>query len=132
MRSDLSTPAFQSALRGRTILVVEDHDDTRELIAGVLEAAGARVLSASTTREAIERATGVQPDLLVADIGLPGEDGYMLLARIRKMCPEIPAVAVTAYARPADRDRALAAGFNLHITKPLDPKQLLELIAGLV
>ena len=123
---------FPSVLGGRTVLVVEDHDDARELTAGVLEAAGARVLSASTAQEAIDRAAHVRPDVLVADLGLPGEDGYALLARIRVLYPEIPALALTAYARATDRDRALAAGFHQHVVKPVDPKQLLELIAALL
>ena len=125
-------PALSSELRGRTILVVEDHEDARELVVGVLEGAGARVLSASTAQEAVDRATDVRPDVLVADLGLPGEDGYALLARIRAMFPQIPALALTAYARPADRDRTLAAGFQQHVVKPVDPNELLQLIVALL
>jgi CheY-like chemotaxis protein len=121
-----------SALRGRTALVVEDHDDARELIVGVLEGAGARVLAASTAQEAVDRATEVRPDVLVADLGLPDEDGYFVLTRIREMFPEIPALALTAYARPADRDRVLAAGFQQHVIKPVDPMQLLQLVVALL
>jgi signal transduction histidine kinase len=120
---------LRSSLGGRTVLVVEDHDDARELVVGVLEGAGARVLAATTVQEAVARATAVRPDVLVADLGLPGEDGYVLLARIRELFPAIPALALTAYARAADRDRALAAGFQQHVVKPVDPQQLLELIA---
>jgi PAS domain S-box-containing protein len=130
--SEAADLVFPALLRGRTILVVEDHEDARELIVGVLEAAGARVLSASSTAEAIERATGVRPHVLVADLGLPDEDGYVLLTRMREKFPDLPALALTAYARPSDRDRALTAGFQLHVAKPVDPKQLLELIAGLL
>src|SRR5262249_9944273 len=122
----------QSALRGRTVLLVEDHDDARELAAGVLEGGGARVLSASNAQEAIDRATDVRPDVLVADLGLPGEDGYVLLGRIRAMYPQIPALALTAYARAMDRDRVLAAGFQEHVIKPVDPKQLLQLVVALL
>jgi CheY-like chemotaxis protein len=122
---------WPSLLRGRTVLVVEDHDDARELIACVIEGAGARVLSASTVREAIDRALELRPDVLVADIGLPGEDGDVLLARIREVFPEIPALALTAYARATDRDRALAAGFQQHVVKPVDPVPLLRLVAAL-
>ncbi len=128
---DRSAPMLPPVLRGRTILVVEDHDDAREFIVEVLEDAGARVLSASTAQEAVDRATEVRPDVLVADLGLPGEDGYVLLARIREMFPEIPALALTAYARATDRDRVLAAGFQHHVIKPVDPTQLLRLIAAL-
>jgi PAS domain S-box-containing protein len=120
-----------SALQGRTVLVVEDHDDARELVVGMLEGAGARVLAASMAQEAVHRATEVRPDLLVADIGLPGQDGYAVLARIREMFPEIPAVALTAYARTTDRDRILGAGFQHHVSKPVDPERLLRLIVSL-
>jgi PAS domain S-box-containing protein len=131
---DVRPPAIvsPSALRGRTALVVEDHDDARELIVGVLEAAGARVLAASTAKEAVDRATDVRPDVLVADLGLPDEDGYFVLTRIREMFPEIPALALTAHARTTDRDRVLAAGFQEHVTKPVDPAQLLQLVVALL
>jgi len=128
-----SPPAISlSALRGRTALVVEDHDDARELIVGVLEAAGARVLAASTAQEAVDRATHARPDVLVADLGLPDEDGYFVLTRIREMYPEIPALALTAHARSTDRDRVLAAGFQQHVIKPVDPAKLLLLVVALL
>jgi len=126
------TSMSPSTLRARTVLVVEDHDDARELIVGVLEGAGARVLAASTAKEAVDRATAVRPDVLVADLGLPDEDGYFVLTRIREMFPEIPALALTAYARPTDRDRVLAAGFQQHVIKPVDPARLLQLIVALL
>jgi PAS domain S-box-containing protein len=119
-------------IRGRTVLVVEDHDDARELIIGVLESAGARVIPASSTGEALQRVTSERPDVLVADIGLPVEDGYVLLSRLRARYPDVPAIALTAYARAADRERALAAGFARHIVKPVDPAALVELIGALL
>jgi PAS domain S-box-containing protein len=119
-------------LRGRTILVVEDHDDARELIADVLERSGGRVIAAASTREAVERVRDVRPDLLLADLGLPGEDGYALLARFRAMYPDVPAIALTAYARETDRNRALAAGFAQHVIKPVDPERLIDLVGMLV
>ena len=119
-------------LRGRTILVVEDHDDARELIAGVLERAGGRVVAASTTREAVERMRAVRPDVLVADLGLPGEDGYALLSQFRAIYPDVPAIALTAYARATDRERALAAGFQQHVVKPVDPQRLVHLVGAVL
>jgi len=124
--------AMPSGLSGRTILVVEDHEDARDLIVGILEGAGARVLAASTVREAVDRAANVRPDVLVADLGLPGEDGYVLLARMRERFPGIPALALTAYARATDRDRVLAAGFQQHVIKPVDPDELLRFVAALL
>jgi PAS domain S-box-containing protein len=120
------------ALRGCTILVVEDHDDARELIAGVLEQAGGQVIAASTTREALVRARDVQPDLLVADLGLPGEDGFALLEQFRAMYPDVPAIALTAYARVTDRERVLAAGFLHHVVKPVDPGALVDLVSSII
>ena len=119
-------------LAGRVVLVVEDHDDAREMIAGVLEAAGARVLAASTTLAAVERVADVKPDVLVADLGLPGEDGYELLDRLRARYPDLPAIALTAYARSTDRDRALAAGFQHHVIKPMDPHALVRIVVSLL
>jgi PAS domain S-box-containing protein len=121
-----------NVLDGRGVLVVEDHDDARELIARVLEGAGARVMAASTTRQAVERAVGEQPDLLVADLGLPGEDGYVLLNKMRAVYPGLPAIALTAYARASDRERTLGAGFNRHVIKPVDPVELVQIVAGLL
>jgi len=127
-----SVEAAAAPLHGRTILVVEDHDDARELIMAVLGAAGARVLAAATTAEALEHAGRERPDLMVADLGLPVEDGYSLLAQLRRLYADVPAVALTAYARTSDRDRALASGFQRHLVKPMDPKWLVELIASLL
>jgi PAS domain S-box-containing protein len=121
-----------AALRGRCILIVEDHDDARELIAASLGATGARVIATSNAQSAISSAARERPDLLLADIGLPGEDGYTLLQRIRALYPELPAIALTAYARSTDRARALEAGFQRHVIKPVDPKALLELIRSLL
>jgi len=131
---DMQPEAILSSavLRGRTVLVVEDHDDARELIVGVLEGAGARVVAASTAQEAIDHATHVRPDVLVADLGLPDEDGYFVLTRVREMYPEIPALALTAYARTTDRERVLAAGFQQHVVKPVDPAQLLQFVVALL
>ena len=121
-----------SMLRGRVVLVVEDHEDAREIIAGVLEAAGAQVLTASSTSEAVERVAHVKPDVLVADVGLPDEDGYALLNRLRALYPDVPAVALTAYARTTDRDRALAAGFQQHVIKPVDPHELVRILVSMM
>ena len=124
------------ALHGRKVLVVEDHDDARELVASVLGAAGAEVISVTSTREALDCLGGMTPDLLLADLGLPGEDGYTLLRRIRAMktseTDALPAVAITAYARASDRERALAAGFLRYVVKPVDPAELVNLLASVI
>ena len=123
------------ALHGRKVLVVEDHEDARELVVTVLGAAGAEVITAASTGEALERLATVIPDLLLADLGLPGEDGYALLRRLRESgapAAATPAVALTAYARSSDRERALAAGFLRYIVKPVDPRELVAVLAAVL
>jgi signal transduction histidine kinase/CheY-like chemotaxis protein len=131
-----SNSAFAETLRGTTVLVVEDHDDSRELLVNVLRSAGARVMAAATSAEALTLAAAEPPGVLVVDIGLPGEDGYALLGRIRDSHAlagrPLPAVAVTAYAGAADREQALAAGFAQHLAKPVDPHLVVEIIASLL
>jgi CheY-like chemotaxis protein len=123
-------------LHGRRVLVVEDHDDARDLVACVLGAAGAEVTTAASTSEALERIAAAMPDLLLADLGLPDEDGYTLLTRIRAIrtsdADTLPAVALTAYARASDRDRALAAGFLDYVVKPVDPRELVNVIVSAI
>jgi PAS domain S-box-containing protein len=131
--SGLTRPALRGQLlHDRRILVVEDHADARELVVAVLESAGALVVSTSTARDAMTHAREARPDVLITDLGLPVEDGYALLAEFRNMCPDVPAIALTAYARTSDRDRALAAGFQRHAIKPVDPKQFVELVASVL
>jgi CheY-like chemotaxis protein len=119
-------------LRGRTVLVVEDHDDARELISAVLQNAGARVIASSSTVDAMGQVMATRPDVLVADLGLPGEDGYVLLTRFRALYPDVPAIALTAYARSTDRERVLAHGFQHHVVKPMDPSELVETVASVL
>jgi PAS domain S-box-containing protein len=133
VRAPLPSPgATAPALRGCTILVVEDHDDARELIASVLEGVGGRVVTAATTAEGMACAQRERPDVLLADLGLPGEDGYALLAQFRAIHAGVPAIALTAYARATDRSRALAAGFAHHVIKPVDPNDLVDLIGQVI
>jgi PAS domain S-box-containing protein len=119
------------------ILLVEDHPDGRGMARAVLERAGAvvtEVSSAAAALDAIERA-GNPPDILVSDIGLPGEDGYALIEKVRALMPghggDILAVALTAYASEEDRLRALRAGFDAHLTKPIEPSQLTMIVSQL-
>lgn len=122
-------------LRGLSVLVVDDEPDARELIGYLLETCGATVQQAASVAAALEALGASAPDVLVSDIGMPGEDGYSLLRNIRTDADEttrsIPAIALTAFARNEDRDRALMAGFNLHIAKPVDPSALVQAILDL-
>lgn len=123
-------------LRGRRILVVEDDADTRGLIERIFTGARAHVVGAGSTAEALGVLSHQTFDLLVTDIGMPQEDGYDLLRKIRSLPPSrggaIPAVALTAYARPEDRQRCLEAGFQAHLAKPIQQWDLLSICGGLV
>ena len=109
--------------------------DARELVTTVLEHEGATVLTVGTAPEAFSRLTALKPDVLVCDISMPMEDGYSLIRRIRALAPErggrTPAIALTTYAREEDRRKALAAGFEVHVPKPVDPAELVDVVARL-
>ncbi len=122
-------------LRDVRVLVVEDEDDTREALRRILEERGARVSAARDAGEALAAFDRERPDVLVSDVGLPGMDGYALIARVRARGPaaggDVPALAITAYAREEDRAKALASGFSVHIGKPVDPAKLVHAVARL-
>jgi PAS domain S-box-containing protein len=131
---DAVAAAWEPLLQGRRVLVVDDHADARQLIGGILEASGASVITTASSREAFAALSRSAPDVLIADIGLPEEDGYALIRRIRRLDPDhggrIPAIALTAYARAEDKDRALAAGFQRHVAKPVEPHALVRIVAS--
>jgi len=122
-------------LEGLNILVVEDDNDTRELLRVLLENQGGIVRVASSVPEALTAYDQSPPDVLVADIGMPEYNGYTLIGRIRARDRErgnvVPAIALTAYATAIDRDTVLSAGFQVHVAKPFDPAQLVQAIADL-
>ncbi|WP_437777400.1 hybrid sensor histidine kinase/response regulator [Sorangium sp. So ce1097] len=122
-------------LRGLHVLLVEDEPDAREMLAFLLEETGAQVTTAGSTGEAMRVLERLRPDVLVSDIGMPGESGYTLIQQVRAAgrveVRGIPAVALTAYARIEDRRRALTAGFQRHVPKPIDPSGLVKVIADL-
>jgi PAS domain S-box-containing protein len=119
-------PPEDQRLRGVDVLLVDDEPDARELIAAVLESEGATVRAVASVNEALEELRRARPAVLLTDIGLPGEDGFSLLKRLRALdgCLELPVVALTAYARPEDRRRVLAVGFERHLPKPVEPEEL--------
>jgi PAS domain S-box-containing protein len=120
------------SLAGRSILVVEDDADTRELLRTVLEGTGARVSSVASAREALAAVARATPDLLVSDIGMPEDDGYALIRALRARGCTVPAVALTAYAGPTDRDLALEAGFQRHVPKPVEQAELIGVLTDLL
>jgi signal transduction histidine kinase/ActR/RegA family two-component response regulator len=122
-------------LSGLRVLVCEDDVDSRELLQEVLSSEGATVRLAAAAGEALDQLREFQPDVLVSDIGLPLVDGYALMRQIRELAPteggRIPAIALTAYAGAEDGRRALSAGYQLHVTKPVDPRDLTARVAKL-
>ena len=132
---ELSQPA--SRIIGARVLAVDDSSDALDLIRTVLTAAGAVVSTASSVEEARHRMESERPDVLLADIGMPGQDGYALIRFVRaeeatSAATRLPAVALTAYARDEDRVRSLAAGYDLHLNKPIDPAALVEALKALL
>ncbi|HEX6944665.1 MAG TPA: ATP-binding protein, partial [Casimicrobiaceae bacterium] len=122
-------------LAGIEVLVVDDDPDARELVARLLEDCRARVTMAGSAAEALEALERRRFDVLVSDIGMPGEDGYTLLRRVRELPADrngaIPAMALTAYARGEDRVKAMRAGFQMHAAKPVEPGELVAVVASL-
>ncbi|HEV7298216.1 MAG TPA: ATP-binding protein [Tepidisphaeraceae bacterium] len=129
-------PAHEPTLAGVRVLVVDDEADARDLASHVLTGRGASVAVASSAAEALDGLVSGWPfDVLVSDIGLPGEDGYALIRQVRSLDGavggKVPAIALTAYARAEDRTRAILAGYQVHLTKPIEPSELLANVASL-
>jgi signal transduction histidine kinase/response regulator of citrate/malate metabolism len=127
--------AGDTRLEGVTVLYVDDEPDARELVQSILSTQGARVIIAASAEAGRQLMAREHPDVLVADIGMPEEDGYSLIRTIRSLPAaeggSIPAAAVTALARPEDRRRALLAGFHTHVAKPVDVVELVAVVASL-
>jgi CheY-like chemotaxis protein len=119
-------------LCGVRVLVVDDDADARELARRVLEDSGALVTAAAGVDEALEAVRKGGLDVIISDIGLPGRDGYEFISRLREQGCRVPVAALTAYARPEDRSRALRAGFRLYLVKPLESSALVQAVASLV
>jgi CheY-like chemotaxis protein len=123
------------SLKGLTVLAVDDEADARDLMRRLLEECGARVVTAGSAKEALAAMDNHAVNLLISDIGMPGEDGYELVRKIRRRPAEcggkVPAIALTAYARSEDRTRAMLAGFVGHVSKPVEPAELIATVASL-
>jgi CheY-like chemotaxis protein len=122
-------------LSGVRVLVVDDEADARDLVATVLMQSGAEVETAGSAAEGFELLRRSPPDVLVSDVGMPEEDGFSFIERIRALPPSegsrVPAVALTAFARESDRARALRAGFTAHMGKPVEPSVLAAAVSNL-
>jgi PAS domain S-box-containing protein len=127
-------PADVSMLRGLTVLLVDDDDDARSLVRRLLDEYGVNCVEAAGVDEALKRVAESVPDLMVSDISMPGRDGYSLIRALRDSGLDgehLPAMALTAFARPEDRTRALSSGFQAHLGKPIDLESLLLALVGL-
>jgi CheY-like chemotaxis protein len=124
-----------STLQGINILVVEDDEDTRDLLKLLLETQGGAVTATASVPEALSSYDQSPPNVIVADIGLPEYNGYTLIGRVRARDRErgqiVPAIALTAFTTAIDRDTVLSAGFQVHMPKPFEPGRLISVIADL-
>jgi signal transduction histidine kinase len=123
-------------LDGARVLVVDDEADTREVLTTILGGSGAEVTSVGSTGDALDALARARPDVLVSDIAMPDEDGYALIRQVRALEADgggrIPAVALTAHARPEDRTQVMTAGYQVHLPKPVEPSTLVEAVARLL
>ena len=123
-------------LDGIRVLVVDDEQDGRALVARILDGQGAHPVCASSAKEALELLAKEHFDLLLSDIGMPDVNGYELIGQVRQLDKSrsrpLPAIALTAYARTEDRQRSLLAGFHMHLSKPTEARELIASIAGLL
>jgi CheY-like chemotaxis protein len=122
------------SLAGLRILIVDDEQDARDIISEIIGDAGADVAAAASARQAIEMLEQWKPDVLISDIGMPGEDGYDLIRKVRALPADhrgqIPAIALTAFARTQDRLKTLSAGYQMHVGKPIEPIELVTIVAS--
>ena len=124
------------SLNGTHVLAVDDDPDALGLLREMLEAVGASVTTATSGRAALEVVEADRPNVLVADLGMPGMDGFELIRQLRASddaaLRDIPAAALTAYARSEDRAKALQSGFEIHLAKPIDPTELISAVQALI
>jgi len=114
------------------VLLVEDEEDTRMMLTTALRRSGARVIAVSSAADALDALRETSANIVVSDIGMPGEDGCSLMMKVRagtiESCRDIPAIALTAYARTEDRERIIASGFGMHLAKPIDPADVVRAV----
>jgi CheY-like chemotaxis protein/anti-sigma regulatory factor (Ser/Thr protein kinase) len=128
--------ALPRQLDGVRVLVVDDDLEARQMISTVLAQSGAEVRVCISSSDALDTLSRWKPDVLMSDIGMPNEDGYALIQRVRRLKEEcggrIPAAALTAYAREEDRERALSSGFQIHVAKPVEAAELVSVVSNLI
>lgn len=124
----------RSPFTGLRVLVLEDHEDSREMLRAMLETYGMVVYAAASAEEAYVLFRQHRPNLIIADIGMPGEDGYQAIRRIRQELggSSVPAIALTGFTAPKDRTQAMVSGFHVHLPKPLERERLIGAIRSLL
>jgi CheY-like chemotaxis protein len=131
----VGVPAHEPSLRGLRVLVVDDDRDSRDLVTTMLTNSGAEVRACASVAEGLQAIEAWRPAVLISDIEMPDEDGYSFIRRVRALgastVARTPAVALTAYGRVEDRLRTLAAGYSMHVPKPVDPAELVIVVASL-
>lgn len=129
------TTATSNELCGLQILIVDDELDVRDLLTNVIEESGGKAIAVESVSGALQFLEKLQPDVLFSDIGMPDQDGYALIRQVRKMEAAreglLPAIALTAYVREEDSQKAIASGFQMHLPKPVDIEQLVRAVASL-
>jgi CheY-like chemotaxis protein len=134
VRAPISAPATRRLLPGLRVLIVEDDDNVRLSTAAFLEMRTAQVTTAASADAGVDAFLAAKPDVVVSDLGLPGEDGYAFLRRIRALDigRDVPVIAFSGYSSAVERDRCLEAGFIAHLVKPVDPEVLVRMLATVV
>jgi CheY-like chemotaxis protein len=132
-RSEADQACKDHLLEGVRVLILDDEPDARQLIHRVLTDCRAEVVQAASAREALELIESFRPDVIVSDVGMPEQDGYDFIRQVRAKWSsrELPAAALTAFARAEDRRQALFAGFQTHVAKPVEPEELVAVVASL-
>jgi CheY-like chemotaxis protein len=136
LSADSSDLPFDKAkrLNGIHALIVDDEADARELIMFILAEHGASVTTAASVSEAVGKFQAIKPDLIISDIEMPDEDGFSLIEKLRdfneREQKKIPAIALTAHARPSERLKVLSAGYQMHLAKPVEPAELIAVVAN--
>jgi len=121
------------SLIGLRILAVDDEPDALGVVSSILGSAGAKVKSATSVSQAVDLINQWRPDVLISDIGMPDEDGYELIRQVRAQPDKqknIPAIALTAFARTQDRLKVLSGGYQMHVPKPIEPRELITVVAS--
>ena len=131
---EISDMAQITELSGVRILLVDDDNDNLDLLSFLFENSGAEVETASSAEEALKKFTAYKPNIVISDIGMPDEDGYALIQKIRAIADseQVPAIALTAFTKNEDRLLALQKGFQLHVKKPVDPTELTRQVTKLL